>query len=318
MERGSRAFGLIPMTDSPESEEIVPDFRLPASTGHELELGSFLGKVPILFVFLDPSASQDRELLAALNERLPEFGEQRSQVLVVMRITAGEAAQISEEDELAVPILADANGVMARDFGLEREGGSAALVADRSGKVVRRFHPLPDDDPGEIAESLLFSIRALDSTVAPNAASRGEEIRGDREFFALIAEEARVSEEEAPVLVSEFLEALAPALDREARRVVDDLLPENLSVPETGGSGGEDVKGVLLGTFEESSVAIGRPAEHARVVAEALARRATPAQLERLQESIADDDVLALFETHRGDLTRMNPTSGAPHQVDND
>ena len=127
-----------------------------------------------------------------------------------------------------------------------------------------------------------------------------------------------MSEEEAPVLVSEFLEALAPALDREARRVVDDLLPESLSVPETRGSGGKDVKDVLLGTLEESSVAIGRPAEHARVVAEALARRATPAQLERLQESIADDDVLALFETHRGDLTRKNPTSGAPHKVDND
>jgi peroxiredoxin len=316
MEGGSRPFGLIHMTASQEPEEIVPDFRLPASTGHELELGSFLGKVPILFVFLDPGASQDRELLAVLNERLREFGEQRSQVLVVMRITAGEATQMSEEDDLAVPILADANGGMARDFGLEREGGSAAFVADRTGKVVRRFHPLPDDDPGEIAESLLSSIR--DSTIAPNTASTGEEILGDREFFALIAEEARVSEEEAPVLVSEFLEALAPALDREARRVVDDLLPENLSVPETGGSGGEDVKGVLLGTFEESSVAIGRPAEHARVVAEALARRATPAQLERLQESIADDDVLALFETHRGDLTRMNPTSGAPHQVDND
>ena len=318
MEGGSRAFGLIHMAASPEPEEIVPDFRLPASTGHELELGSFLGKVPILFVFLDPGASQDRELLAVLNERLREFGEQRSQVLVVMRITAGETTQISEEDDLAVPILADANGGMARDFGLEREGGSAAFVADRSGKLVRRFHPLPDDDPGEIVESLLFSIRALDSTVAPNTAGTGEGIRVDREFFALIAEEARVSEEEAPVLVSEFLEALAPALDREARRVVDDLLPESLSVPETRGSGGEDVKDVLLGTLEESSVAIGRPAEHARVVAEALARRATPAQLERLQESIADDDVLALFETHRGDLTRKNPTSGAPHKVDND
>ena len=153
MERGSRAFGLIHMAASPEPEEIVPDFRLPASTGHELELGSFLGKVPILFVFLDPGASRDRELLAVLNERLREFGEQRSQVLVVMRITAGETTQISEEDDLAVPILADANGGMARDFGLEREGGSAAFVADRTGKLVRRFHPLPDDDPRRAARA---------------------------------------------------------------------------------------------------------------------------------------------------------------------
>ena len=44
-----------------------------------------------------------------------------------------------------------------------------------------------------------------------------------------------------------------------------------------------------------------------RLVAEALASEASPDQLERLRQSITDDDVLALFESERGELTATEP-----------
>lgn len=152
-------------------EETVPDFRLPASTGQTLELGSFLGKVPIVFTFLDSSSERHLALLGEINGHLKDFGGERSQILVIMRLIAREVRELAEEGNLAVPILADASGAMARSFEVAADDDSAAvaIVADKDGRVVRRFDPLPDEgDPAEIVESLLYSVRAIGSGyVAP-------------------------------------------------------------------------------------------------------------------------------------------------------
>lgn len=153
-------------------EDTVPDFRLPASTGQTLELGSFLGKVPIVFAFLGSSLERHHALLEEINRRLKDFGGERSQILVIMRLVARDARQLADDENLAVPILADASGAMARSFDIATDGDSAAvaIVADKDGHVVRRFDPLPDEeDPAEVVESLLYSVRALGSNyVEPN------------------------------------------------------------------------------------------------------------------------------------------------------
>jgi peroxiredoxin len=140
----------------------IPAFRLPASTGQTLELGSFKDKVPLVLLFLRPDS--DDELLSAVNKRLKDFGSERSQVLVVAHLTAKETRELAEERGLVLPVLADATGSMARDFGAgEQSGLPAAVVADKTGHLVRRFDPLPDEAPDEVVDALLYAIRAIGS-----------------------------------------------------------------------------------------------------------------------------------------------------------
>lgn len=145
----------------------IGDFRLPASTGQTLSLDSFLGKVPMVIVFLGlPPSDGDHSFLTELDSRLKDFGAGRSQLLVVLRATARATREIADELGLSVPLLADAGGSMARDHGAEDTEGRRhpmALVVDKGGEIKRRFDPLPLDDPDDAIEALLYSVRALGS-----------------------------------------------------------------------------------------------------------------------------------------------------------
>lgn len=290
----------------------VPEFSLPASTGQTLALDSFLGKVPMVFVFLTAESPSHRDLLIELNSRLREFGRQRTQVLVVMRLVARSAREIADRANLALPILADANGGLARGFGLDPSGGEAvALVADRTGSVVQTFDGLSDRDPGAIVDALLTAIGPDEPERHEVSDRREPPTDNEQEFLSRVAEEARVSIEEAPLLVTAVLAALAPSLDETSREIIDELLPEGVEFPEAPHNGDEDVEAVLLSALEESSIATGRPVEHARVVTEALSRRADADQLGRLRDSIDDEGVLALFESFRGEMTLDHQTMGS-------
>lgn len=130
-----------------------------------MELASFKDKVPLVLLFLDPGNARSDELLAAVNRRLKDFGAERSQILVVMSLTARETRDLSDERGLAVPVLADASGSMARDFeAIDDAGRPVAVVADKTARLVRRFDPLPDDeDAEEVVEALLYAVRAIGS-----------------------------------------------------------------------------------------------------------------------------------------------------------
>lgn len=152
------------MSSHDEKPTRIPDFSLPASTGQTLSLDSFLGKVPLVLVFLDLGQEGDRALLRDLDEHHREFGAERSQVLGVLRVTAREARQVADDMNLSVPLLADASGGMAREYGAaeNRSRRRVAVVADKDGHVVRRFDPLPlDDDPAEVTQGLLYAVRAI-------------------------------------------------------------------------------------------------------------------------------------------------------------
>lgn len=149
------------------TREIEP-FSLPASTGQTLSLESFKGKVPLVLVFLsDIESENDLSLLGELNRRLSEFGSQRSQVLVVARMTAREARELADERGLAVAVLADASGAMGRDYEADDDEGrtrTVAIVADKDAVLKRRFDPLPVNGAvDEVVDSLLDTVRALGS-----------------------------------------------------------------------------------------------------------------------------------------------------------
>lgn len=154
------------MTESQEPARIA-DFSLAASTGQTLAFDSFKGKVPLVIVFVDLTSDEDRDLLTELSSHHKDFGSERSQILAVARATARETRQASEDMGLTIPILADASGAMARDYQAEDEDGNTrrvAVVADKVGRVVRHFDPLPiQDDPTGVTEALLYAVRAIGS-----------------------------------------------------------------------------------------------------------------------------------------------------------
>jgi len=149
------------MEQSPPDDFRVAPFSLPASTGMTLSLDSFLGKIPIVFAFLaDPDSETDRALLDVLNERHKDFGSERSQILAVARITAREARELTDERDVTVPMLADASGAMAADFGVG-SGDRVIIVADRDGELVQHHVLAEGDDPGGLVDDLLESVHPL-------------------------------------------------------------------------------------------------------------------------------------------------------------
>lgn len=144
----------------------ITDFQLPASTGHTLSFDSFRGKVPLAIVFLpDTDALESTPLLAELDRRHKDFGLERSQLLAVVKATARQVRQLADDNELSVPILADASGAMGRDHGVSGAEGPVALVADEEGRIHRIWKPFLDDptDPTPAVDALLEAVRSLDS-----------------------------------------------------------------------------------------------------------------------------------------------------------
>lgn len=279
--------------------ELLPDFELPASTGKRLGLDSFRGKVNMALVFLDLSEPSDLEVLQAIDGRLKEFGENRSQVLPIVQATDSEVRRIADEHDLAVPLLADESGEIEHSITTRPSPSEVAVVADKEGTIVKRI-AFGEFDSEDFVDQLLDIVGGLHNGGSDEPADQPSSLYGR------IAAGAHVPDEEAPILVRAFLQAVAPfADDREA---LSALAPRGMSVPEAmPADGALGVEDLLAEALAETSLADGRAAEYLRVVAEALASEAGPDQLERLRESITDDDVLALFESERGELTATEP-----------
>lgn len=142
--------------------DTMPDFRLPASTGQTLERAAFVGKMPLVVVFLADLESDDTQRhVDQYNDRLRDFGEETCQVLVVARTTARRAREIAEAQGWNLPVLADAAGNMARSFDVVSATGQikpTTLLVDRRGSIVRRFE---DSGMAGEAEALLSAVRSL-------------------------------------------------------------------------------------------------------------------------------------------------------------
>ncbi|HEX2153211.1 MAG TPA: redoxin domain-containing protein [Acidimicrobiia bacterium] len=139
----------------------IPTFDLPATTGRNLSLDSFLDKVPLGIVFLT-DLDEDRGMIDVLNQSFAEFGRERSQLLVVAPVAIDELRRFVDDNDIVMPILADASGAMARDFGAHDESGKPrcmAVVATAEGRLVSRLDVLSESD---VVETLLNELRDLD------------------------------------------------------------------------------------------------------------------------------------------------------------
>lgn len=145
--------------------DVVPDFALPASTGQTLSRDSFVGKVPLVIVFLPDPLGSDRSVVGTYSELLSEFGALRVQVLLVARVTAREARDIAAATGANVPLLADAGGAMATAFGAAGPDGTfrrVTIVTDEYGGIIRRLDPAPDP------AAVLHAVRERGAVAPPD------------------------------------------------------------------------------------------------------------------------------------------------------
>lgn len=131
------------------------------------------------------------------------------------------------------------------------------------------------------------------------------------EFLAAVAARANVPDADAADLVSDFLSAIAGAIDEDAWEAVRALVPTSSDERAPEAPSSATIEEMLIEMSGEEGVAEDRVASHARAVAMAVRDRASTQQLRRLAELIQDDTVLALFEEHRGELTSVpEPSDG--------
>ncbi len=136
--------------------DVVPDFSLPASSGQTLSRDSFVGKVPLVIVFVPDPLGSDRSVVETYSGLLSEFGSLRVQVLLVARVTAREARDIAAATGANVPLLADAGGAMATAFGAAGPDGTfrrVIVITDEYGGIIRRL------DPGPGPAAVLHAVR---------------------------------------------------------------------------------------------------------------------------------------------------------------
>ena len=133
----------------------VPDFDLPASTGQTISLESYRGKVSLVLVFA-PDLKSSVRTIRRFNDRLADFDAARSQVLAVAGVVVGEAREFAEENDLALPLLSDDSGLIARELNLEYACHPVVIVVDQEGRI-RESITFPDVH----VEGVLDHIRRL-------------------------------------------------------------------------------------------------------------------------------------------------------------
>lgn len=142
-------------------DQITP-FRAPASTGHTLEWDAYRDKTPVVMVFLPGlHDTADLDELAEFDRIHSEFGEERVQVLGVVKATAKHVRDTAEEHGFTIPVLADASGEIISSFEVNEPDGSAkraTVIVDRSGTVAKVFDHAP---PSGHAAAVLEAVREL-------------------------------------------------------------------------------------------------------------------------------------------------------------
>jgi peroxiredoxin len=133
----------------------VPDIDLPASSGQNISLESYRGKVSLVLVFT-PDLKSSLRTISRFNDRLADFDAAKSQLLAVAGVVIEEAREFAEENDLALPLLSDDSGSIAKELNLEHACHPVVIVVDQEGRI-RESITFPDVH----VEGVLDHIRRL-------------------------------------------------------------------------------------------------------------------------------------------------------------
>jgi peroxiredoxin len=116
--------------------ETAPAFSAPSSTGRDLSLDDFLGKVPVALTFAGTmSAEATAELVDSFEQSFPDFGRSRVQSLLVVSEPA-ETIRRRRRTGTKVPLLADDKGRLVEMYAASGTFPVTVLI-DETGTITR-------------------------------------------------------------------------------------------------------------------------------------------------------------------------------------
>ena len=152
-------------------ESISGLMPLPASTGEELGLDRFVGKVPVTLTFAGRAESPvTAEVVRGFDEHLSDFGATRVQALIVVSSGRTELELHLSRGVTTVPVLADKEGVWRTHFGVAvgTDDFVTTVLLDADGQLVERLMSTPG---GVHAEEVLAMVDAWLADVADESAA---------------------------------------------------------------------------------------------------------------------------------------------------
>jgi peroxiredoxin len=169
----------------PVTGNFMPDFTLPSTKGQPIQTSNYhdfndeRDRKSLILVFVgdhipahitgrtaDRNPASSSSLLLDLARRYTEIFSGSAQVLVVVRGTPEEAAQLKQHDNLPFPVLADEDGQVHRDYGAMapdgRTASEAVFVAGRYGKIYLSSRA-SDGPPLPTASGILGSLDFIEA-----------------------------------------------------------------------------------------------------------------------------------------------------------
>jgi peroxiredoxin len=114
----------------------APGFSAPASTGKQLALDDFVGKVPVALTFAGTlSADATEALVASFAEAFPEFGRHHVQSLLVVPEPAATIRR-RRQSGITIPMLADEDGRLWERYAASGTAPVTVLI-DEAGTISK-------------------------------------------------------------------------------------------------------------------------------------------------------------------------------------
>ena len=135
--------------------EVAPDFELPASSNHTIQLSDYRGAKNVLLAFYPFAFSPVCSLqLPGLQQQLGQFKSLNTEVLGISVDSKHSSAAFAEHLHLEFPLISDFNREITRAYGVLREGGfaeRALFVIDKTGRIayahINAIGEVPDNEP---------------------------------------------------------------------------------------------------------------------------------------------------------------------------
>lgn len=147
----------------PREGVLLPGFRLPRGGGGTVRVRDYRGRRALVLVFVhDSHCDGCRTFLGRALDAYAAYGDEDAEVIAVVPDRVERVASLQHDLALPFPIAVDAEGAVARRYGLAPGRDAAVMVTDRYGEpriwhVAGVLHDFPDHD-ALIAEARYLAL----------------------------------------------------------------------------------------------------------------------------------------------------------------
>lgn len=147
--------------DAPAAGSAAPDFALPDAQGQVQRLADYRGRWLVLYFYPKDETPGCTAEACSLRDAFAGFGERNAALLGVSLDSVTSHAAFAQHHRLPFPLLADADGRVARaygslwDFGLVRFAKRHTFLIDPEGRIARVYR---DVSPQSHARTLLDAL----------------------------------------------------------------------------------------------------------------------------------------------------------------